>query len=333
MTQIVVVVDWPLSKKGEEELSALLTSSNISLTDVRITNVLSFVPPQGDLKQLCCKKKEAKEALPSYDFPPACGAGQYLQPKYLGELVRLAADLRDAHPTVVLAAGALSCWALCGTAKLGAVRGTPVTSDLVPGLKVIPTYSIPALLRDWSLRVVVSADILKLARERHFPEVRRPKREVWTDPTLADLVLFEQRFLQPASLISFDIETRFKMITCVGFAGDPDHAICVPFWDERKPTWSYWATPQEEKLAWLWVKHILGMDKPKLAQNGLYDIQWLWRQMGFQVKRYEEDTMLQHHALFPELPKDLGFLGSIYTDEASWKLMRKRESDEMKAED
>jgi hypothetical protein len=34
--------------------------------------------------------------------------------------------------------------------------------------------------------------------------------------------------------------------------------------------------------------------------------------------------MLLHHALQPESEKSLGFLGSIYTGEASWKLMRQR---------
>jgi hypothetical protein len=32
--------------------------------------------------------------------------------------------------------------------------------------------------------------------------------------------------------------------------------------------------------------------------------------------------MLLHHALHPESEKGLGFLGSVYTNEASWKLMR-----------
>jgi hypothetical protein len=43
--------------------------------------------------------------------------------------------------------------------------------------------------------------------------------------------------------------------------------------------------------------------------------------MGLRPANVAEDTMLLHHSLFPELPKGLGFLGSIYTNEASWKLM------------
>ena len=42
--------------------------------------------------------------------------------------------------------------------------------------------------------------------------------------------------------------------------------------------------------------------------------------------------MLLHHSLFPELQKGLGFLGSIYTNEASWKLMRGQDDSNKKDE-
>lgn len=334
LPRIAVVTDWPLLPKAKEELHALLLANEIPLNTVEIFSVLDSPPPRGDLKLLCCGKKEAKATMPSYNFQPVAGAGRYLHPKWLGQVVRLAGDLRRLGPfSICLAAGTLASWALLGTAKLTAIRGVPAMADLIPGLKCLPTHSLNTMLRDWSLHVIVAADINKLARERWFPELRRPQREVWTDPVLADLVTFESRFLAPADLIAFDIETGHNSITCVGFAGDPHHAICVPFFDERKPDNSFWPSAAEEKLAWLWVKHILTGPKAKLAQNGLYDIQWLWKTMGIPVVNFAQDTMLQHHALFPELPKDLGFLGSIYTDEASWKLMRKRGKEELKSDD
>jgi hypothetical protein len=67
---------------------------------------------------------------------------------------------------------------------------------------------------------------------------------------------------------------------------------------------------------------VLNSDQPKIAQNGLYDLNILWRSYGITVRNFEEDTMLLHHALQPESEKGLGFLGSVYTDEASWKMMR-----------
>jgi len=42
--------------------------------------------------------------------------------------------------------------------------------------------------------------------------------------------------------------------------------------------------------------------------------------------------MLAHHALQPESEKGLGFLGSVYTNEPSWKLMRARGKGTIKKE-
>ncbi len=64
----------------------------------------------------------------------------------------------------------------------------------------------------------------------------------------------------------------------------------------------------------------------------MYDIQYCHR-YGLRVNRYAHDTMIRHHALQPEMEKGLGFLASIYTDEAPWKVLRDRNRDNMKIDD
>ncbi len=88
---------------------------------------------------------------------------------------------------------------------------------------------------------------------------------------------------------------------------------------------SYWPTHAAEVLAWGFVRRVLGTTVPKVAQNGLYDINFLWTKYGIPVVNYEDDTMLLHHALQPESLKGLGFLGSVYTNESSWKLLNRRD--------
>ena len=46
--------------------------------------------------------------------------------------------------------------------------------------------------------------------------------------------------------------------------------------------------------------------------------------MGIKVYGAVEDTMFAHHALQPEMLKGLEFLGSVYTDEGSWKSDHRR---------
>jgi len=43
--------------------------------------------------------------------------------------------------------------------------------------------------------------------------------------------------------------------------------------------------------------------------------------------------MLLHHALQPESLKGLGYLGSIYTNEHNWKIMRDRVTKTIKRDD
>ena len=100
-----------------------------------------------------------------------------------------------------------------------------------------------------------------------------------------------------------------------------------------KRGYNYWDTAEEEIAAWKIVTRWINFPMPKLAQNGLYDLQYLWRVHGIPVRNFLEDTMLLHHSIYIELKKDLGFMGSVYTDEASWKLMRQRSSDVVEKKD
>lgn len=77
---------------------------------------------------------------------------------------------------------------------------------------------------------------------------------------------------------------------------------------------------------------MLETEIPKLAQNGLYDVQYCIRN-GWPVRNFTHDTMLRHHSLYPEMEKGLGFMGTIYTDEQPWKMLRNRHRDQLKLED
>ncbi len=95
---------------------------------------------------------------------------------------------------------------------------------------------------------------------------------------------------------------------------------------------SYWGDESHELRAWACVRALLESPIPKIFQNGLFDITYLSR-LGFRPRNVKHDTMLLHHALFPEMQKGLGFLGSVYTNEAAWKLLRRRGHEELKRDE
>jgi len=167
---------------------------------------------------------------------------------------------------------------------------------------------------------------MKAKRESTYPEIRRPPREIWIEPTLDDIRRFIAEHISKCRLLSVDIETSGQRITCIGFASDQSTAIVIPFDDARKASGSYWPSREDEVKCWNLVRSILGDGSiPKLFQNGAYDISFLLRAYGIRTMNCAEDTMLLSHALQPEGLKGLGYLGSIYSSESAWKVMRKKD--------
>lgn len=298
-------------------LRALCHQVGIDLSDALVTNVFNLRPPgnKNDLAGFCGSKAEG---IPG---KPYLVRGKYVRAEYASELVRLREELDAFAPNLVVALGATPTWALLDTSGgIKQYRGAPAMSSW--GYKVLPTYHPSAVLRDYTLRPILIADLAKAKEEAEFPAVVRPAREVWIDPTLADIDHFITEYIIPNPRLSVDIETKSESITCIGFAPTPHVALVIPFWDATKPDGNYWPTLAEELAAWDKVRYILSLGKEGVFHNGMYDLSFMWRTMGLTMPSATHDTMLLHHALQPEMLKSLGFLATLYTDEVSWKFMR-----------
>jgi hypothetical protein len=174
---------------------------------------------------------------------------------------------------------------------------------------------------------------MKAIREAQFAHIVRPQRTVLINPTQTEVLEWTRKtLLHPPPLMACDIETIWGQIRCIGFASSRSEAMVVPFVDTAHSSGSYWPTMGAELSAWDAVRSLLSASIPKLFQNGLYDLQYILK-MGFKLANIQHDTMLLHHSLFPELLKGLGFLGSIYTSEQSWKLMSRPRTDTEKRDE
>jgi len=301
-------------------LDNMLKEAGIARRECYVTNVFNLRPkPSNDIKNLCGPKAGA---IPGF---PALVAGKYVRKEFAPELDRLYSEIEREQPNVIVALGATAAWALLHSSGIKQIRGSVattcsyVTERCGRSFKLLPTYHPTAVARQWNLRPIVISDLDKARRESGTPEYNRPSRHIWIKPTLADLRDFEELHLHNATLVSADIETRQDQITCIGFAPTSDTALVIPFFTESGL--SYWK-PDEELVVWEYVRKWLA-EYPTLFQNGLYDINFLWSRYGIPVPKAAEDTMLLHHAWQPEMEKGLGFLATLYTDEASWKFMSK----------
>lgn len=301
-------------------LTQLLKDAGIDRGKCYLTNVFNLRPAGNDIGNLCGTQAEG---IPGRE---PIQPGKYIRAQYNGELERLADEVAGVEPNLVVALGGTAAWAAFGRGAISKSRGA--VAPTVWGPKGIATYHPSGVLRDYSLRAVTVADLIKARREAEYPEIRRPQRTLVIEPTLPEIQQFYEEHVVQAPRVALDIETvHNKYITMIGFAPRVDLAIVIPFMDMRKPEFAYWSTHDEERRAWDWVKRYCLSPGQKVLQNGLYDLHFLWRRYGITVRNPAHDTMLLHHALQPESEKGLGFLGSVYTDEASWKLMRRQQTD------
>jgi uracil-DNA glycosylase len=301
-------------------LNEILRDAGIVRSECFITNVFNLHPPGNKMEWFCGSKSTA---IPGY---PSLLKGKFVRREFITELDRLASEIADCNPNIIISFGNTGLWALLGKTGITKFRGvTDISTHTAIGFKVLPTFHPTYLLRgQWTQRHTVVLDLRKALKESETDNVKRPHREIWIEPTLKDLEVFYERYLANAERISVDIETSGTYITCIGFAPSSGVAICIPFSDKRRKDRNYWPTQSDECKAWNFVRHVLEYPIPKIFQNGLYDIAFLWRAMGLKTMNAAHDTMLLHHALQPEALKGLGYLGSIYTDEGPWKQMRDR---------
>lgn len=298
--------------------NALLRTAGIDREDCLITNVFDERLPNNDVAAWTVPRGHP-------DLGDGGGlapiAGGFLHPSHHHHLARLSEELAKWSPTVIVPLGGTALWALTGSASISAMRGTPsVATLLAPGTKLLPTFHPMMVQHQFKMYTVVVKDLIRAQTEAlRGPTLVTPKRSILIDPCLSELREYVPALLA-SPLLSIDIETGWGQITSIGFAPDTEHAIVVPFVDKRQPDRSYWRTASDEERAWGYCRTILESDAPKVGQNfAQYDAFWFLEKYRIGVRNLMHDTRLLHHALYPELPKTLLFMGNSYTSQGSWK--------------
>lgn len=308
----------PLVGPSGWELRRMLNTVGVNLDDCYKANVFSRQPPGNNLHLYCGNGEVYRKLGPLVSNPIG-----FMDVIHLPELDRLAEEIATVNPNIIVALGNTACWALGLGTGINSLRGSIHTSSIAgidKPFKVLPTMHPAAVLRQWDLRTIALSDLAKAHAESHSPHLSFDNSELWLNPDLDDLLEFDVVHMGPASICACDIETKRGQITCISFAPTGDISLAIPFWVEGT-TPNYWPTSDAEKTAWSFVRK--WMERPdlvKVFQNGLYDLQYL--QKICSPRACTEDTMLMHHSLFSELNKGLGFLGSIYANVPSWKMMR-----------
>lgn len=215
-------------------------------------------------------------------------------------------ELASVGANITVLVGAEALLAVTGKTGINHWRGSILDTPIG---KCIPVLHPAGFLRDWSGYAPSVFDWARIAREQHSRECNLPNPTLITSPSWSQ-VEFAFQQIRNNPFVAFDIETVNMEIDCIGFAPTPDYAICIPlmymngipYWNESEETalWHYIAEA-------LWDRNL-----GKIAQNVNYDSTYLDRH-GCILRNLVMDTMNAHHCCYPETPKSLEFLTSIYT--------------------
>ena len=132
-------------------------------------------------------------------------------------------------------------------------------------------------------------------------------------PTLGDLHAFRDKLYS----CTMDIECAGDYLVCIGVLNKQDYSyVCVRFRRQGGDVWD--SGSLAARANWLFM--VLADDSVKKTfHNGqAFDIPYLEEQ-GFVVNGFENDTMLQAHLTYAELPKKLNHLALVYAGIPSWK--------------
>lgn len=222
-------------------------------------------------------------------------------------------ELNDLPANIIVPAGLPALMAISSMNSVNKYRGYVCAADKLKGTrKIIPTYS-PAqtIYGTYVNRHVIVNDLKKAKVECTKPEIVRPERTlVYIYDNLQEAMDW-LKYFEEQEYLCFDIEVINYEVSCISFSSDPGIGCVIAFGATEFSSKGW--TELEELELWRGVQRVLGNPKStKTVQNGMFDIHFLLTRNGVVVRGPINDTMIGHSVMFPELPKGLDFLGSLY---------------------
>jgi uracil-DNA glycosylase family 4 len=235
-----------------------------------------------------------------------------------GGLARLAYDLAQFKPNVVLCLGNLSLSAFLGEGHAVSNWRGSIVQGTLEGVtyKVVVAVHPAAILREPSQLCLLRHDVARAVAEAGSSMLATPQRVV-DAPTNAEEVCAHLRMIRERQQpVGFDIEGGVQTgVTVCSFATSPTHALSVPF---KRMNWtSVWSKDDELGIQ-MDVRAVLeDANVPKVMHNASFEMfamRWLY---GV-IIRNVEDSMLAFHVCLPELDKALDVVASLYTRQPYW---------------
>lgn len=287
----------PFVGRAGTVLDQCLHSAGLTRSDVYITNLVKTKPPKNNIT-------------------PWVGKGG-LTEKGKDAANELYKELREVGANVIITLGNSPTLALTGESGVTKLRGSVLSALHECGLdqKIIPAIHPAAALRGQYLyRYYIVADLKKAKRHstsRQFPDQARLEVDMTFGEARAWFDYFRTR-----SDFSVDIEVVNHELACISFCQENDLSVSIPFFNssENREGENNWSL-EEEMVLYQELETVLARtDVVKIFQNGGFDMTFLAMRNGIITAKPYDDTMIMQSLMYPDFPKGLDFITSMYTD-------------------
>jgi uracil-DNA glycosylase family 4 len=328
--KIMIVGDYPHEqdlRRGEPfiggggfELTKMLTEAGIRRDDCYMTLVMKSRCYPNELNII----EKKKDRQPNHIY----FQGHFITQKLYDACMALREEVELVKPNVICTVGDLALFALTGQTSSYNYRSSIMASTLTAGYKVIPTLRSDIIHTQYARRPWMVHDLKRVKKNSLTPGlfhrdykflIAVDNSEQWFSTMLDRLTALLIDIRSGARKeISSDIETRGGHITCISFAWSPTEALCIQLSPLRNPE-GFWTTEQEARLVKVMCALLMHPNVLLVGQNFNYDLQYIFRHWRI-LPSSVADTMLMQHSAFSNLPKNLGFLSSMYCeDHLYWK--------------
>lgn len=290
----------PFVGKSGQLLDRMLHTVGILRSNCYTTNVVKERPPNNDISHFIeFYNGRVKTETPEYK-------------RYEQELYE---ELKEIDANVYIALGGTAIYALTRKISAEKYRGSLIQSSCTGATrKVLCTVHPSYCLRVYLAQFTLLADLRRALAESESPSYNPLERNIQVRPTHLDA----SQYLEDCSRLTrvgFDIEIINEEVSCFSFAKSKQDVMSIPLVDKNGDYFD----PEQELEIWKQTAAILENECiEKVGQNIIFDAGFLLRKQHIRTKNMH-DTMIGQAILYPEFPKGLDFITSLYTKEPYYK--------------
>lgn len=217
-------------------------------------------------------------------------------------------EIHSIKPNVIFALGEWALQILCNQSDLRKFQGSILKLSPVyaaPQVKVIPIQHPRDIYKDYAAFYYSAVFLKRGQKYKDDPYEHRERLHLHIARSYSDVKNYVESFKHTTKFVVCDIETYGNLISCIGISMSKTSAVTIPILED--------IIPRDELIHILKLLQRVFYNLPVVNQNVVFDHERMER-FGFVWPRILGDTMLNMSALYCELPKNLGFQVSIFTE-------------------